>query len=129
MPSSRFVPFLGAFAGAALLTLVGCGGGKATGVTCPTDSTLTYQNFGQSFMGTYCLRCHNSALTGAARHDAPTDLNFDTLAGVKAASKDIDTEAAASATITNESMPPDGEKPTVDDRRKLAEWLACGSPQ
>ncbi len=127
--STRFVPFLGAFAGAALLTLVGCGGGKPTGATCPTGSTVTYTNFGQTFMSSYCLRCHNEAVTGSARKGAPTDVNFNTLDEIKAKSKDIDENAGASASVTNTEMPPDGDKPTLDDRKKLAEWLACGAPQ
>lgn len=128
MPS-RLVPFLGAFAGAAVLLLSGCWGGEATGVTCPpTGTTLTYQNFGQSFMGTYCLRCHNSTLAGNARNDAPSDVNFNTHEEVRAEAQDIDMQAGASATITNEEMPPDGERPSVEDRRKLSEWLACGAP-
>jgi uncharacterized membrane protein len=126
--TSRFVAFLGASAAAALLILVGCGGGQATGTTCPPDSTLTYQDFGQTFMGTYCLRCHNEALTGAARKNAPTDVNFNTVEQIRGESKNIDNQAGASATVTNEGMPPDGEKPSVDDRRKLSEWLACGAP-
>lgn len=126
--SSRFFPILGAFAGAALLTLVGCGGGKPTGATCPTGSTLTYQNFGQTFMSTYCLRCHNEALTGSARQNAPSDVNFNTVEEIRAKTKDIDEQAGASSTVTNEEMPPNGEKPTVDERQKLAEWLACGAP-
>ncbi|MFL5347506.1 MAG: hypothetical protein ACJ8AT_22195 [Hyalangium sp.] len=127
--SARFVPYLGAFAATALLTLAGCGGGKPTGATCPTGSTLTYTNFGQNFMGTYCLRCHNEALTGSARQDAPADKNFNTLDGIIKEEKDIDEQAGASDTVTNTEMPPDGEKPSVDDRKKLAEWLACGAPQ
>ena len=127
--SARFIPFLGAFASAALLTLVGCGGGKPTEATCPTGSTLTYSNFGQTFMGTYCLRCHNEALTGAARKDAPADVNFNTLAEIIKEKKDIDENAGASASVTNTEMPPDGDKPSLDDRKKLAEWLACGAPQ
>jgi mono/diheme cytochrome c family protein len=126
--SARFTSLLGASAAAALLMLAGCGGGKPTEATCPTGSTLTYQNFGQSFMSTYCLRCHNSALSGSARHDAPSDVNFNEPAGIQKEIKDIDTEAGAGATVTNQDMPPDGEKPSVDDRKKLAEWLACGAP-
>jgi len=127
--SSRLVPVLSSFAGAALLLLSGCGGGKETGTLCPTGgTTLTYQNFGQTFMGTYCLRCHNEALTGSARKDAPSDVNFNTLEQVRAEASEIDEQAGAGTDVTNEEMPPDGEQPSVEDRRKLAEWLACGAP-
>ncbi|WP_224373151.1 hypothetical protein [Hyalangium versicolor] len=128
MPS-RLASVLGAFASAAVLSLTGCGEGKATEMVCPTDNTLTYQSFGQTFMGTYCLRCHNTALMGSARHGAPSDVNFNTLEEIRAESKDIDKMAGASATVTNEEMPPDGEKPSVEDRRKLSQWLACGAPE
>jgi uncharacterized membrane protein len=127
--SSHLKTLLGAFAGASLLLLSACGGGEDTKTTCPTGgTTLTYQNFGQTFMSTYCTRCHNSALTGSARKDAPSDVNFNTIEGIKAESKEIDKWAGASATVTNDSMPPDGEKPSVEDRRKLSEWLSCGAP-
>jgi uncharacterized membrane protein len=126
--STRFASFLGALAGAAVLTLVGCEGGEPTGTSCPPGNTLTYENFGQTFMGTYCLRCHNEALTGSARKDAPSDLNFNTLEQVRAEADEIDEQAGAGATVTNEEMPPSGEKPSVEDRRKLSEWLACGAP-
>ncbi len=127
--STRPIVLLGAVAGATLLMLTGCGG-TPTEVTCPPNntSTLTYENFGGAFMGTYCLRCHNEALSGSARHDAPKDRNFNTVEEIRIEKADIDTEAGASATVTNTSMPPDGEKPSVEDRRKLAEWLACGAP-
>ncbi|KFE68593.1 hypothetical protein [Hyalangium minutum] len=119
---------LGAFAGASLL-LSACGGGEDTQTKCPTSGTsLSYQNFGQSFMSVYCTRCHNSALSGSERHGAPGDLNFNTMEGIHAEAKEIDKQSGASATVTNESMPPDGEKPSVEDRRKLSEWLACGAP-
>ena len=127
--SSHLKTLLGAFAGASLLLLSACGGGEDTKTACPTGgTTLTYQNFGQTFVSTYCTRCHNSALTGSDRKDAPKGVNFDTLEGIKAKADDIDKWAGASATVTNDSMPPDGEKPSVEDRRKLSEWLACGAP-
>lgn len=120
---------IGAFAGASLLLLSACEGGEDTKTTCPTGgTTLTYQNFGQTFMSTYCTRCHNSALTGSARNDAPADVNFNTVEEIRAEAKDIDKQAGAGATVTNDSMPPNGEKPSVEDRRKLSEWLACGAP-
>jgi hypothetical protein len=67
------------------LLLAGCDGhghdseGKPSGATCPNGSTLTYANFGQSFMTTYCMSCHDSAKSGAARNGAPAFHDFDTL--------------------------------------------------
>lgn len=126
--SARVRSVRGALAGAALLALVGCGGGKETGTTCPPGSTLTYQSFGQTFMGTYCLRCHNEALSGSARKDAPADVNFNTVEQIRAEAGEIDEQSGASANVTNQEMPPDGEKPSVEERRMLSEWLACGAP-
>lgn len=122
-PSPR--PLLAAFCATALL--VGCGG-SATGVTCPPDSTLTADTFGTAFMGQYCTRCHATSLKGSARQGAPSDVNLDTLAGVRAEAQDIDAWSGASDTLTNAQMPPSGPAPSVEERRKLSQWLACGAP-
>src|SRR5262245_5504262 len=45
--------------------------GPDSGADCPDNSTLTYKNFGEKFMSTYCLRCHSDKVTGAARNGAP----------------------------------------------------------
>lgn len=116
------------------LFMAGCGGGKPpeegkpTGVTCPTMQTLTYANFGKAFMDANCVRCHSSKLTGAARKGAPDDHNFDTAEDIRPLTEHIDELAGAGATITNTAMPPDEPRPGVEDRRRLAEWLACGAP-
>jgi uncharacterized membrane protein len=118
------------------IALTGCGDdsssdeeGSASGATCPTGSTLTYEAFGRAFMEHYCTRCHSSALSGAARNGAPSDHNFDTLAGIKGtAVEHIDEEAAAGPDRVNTAMPPNGPQPTEDERRLLGEWLACGTP-
>lgn len=100
--------------------------GEATGSTCPTDSTLTYDNFGKEFFASYCLSCHSSKVSGAARLGAPTDHNFDTLQGIQANIDHIDETAAAGPSATNTAMPPSGG-PTAEERKKLGEWLACGA--
>jgi len=104
-----------------LLASSGCGGddGKATGSTCPTDSTLTYADFGQVFFQTHCLACHGSR--------GPESPKFDSVAEIRANAADIDKEAAAGPNAVNTVMPESG---SVDEaeRRKLGEWLACAAP-
>src|SRR3989442_16033355 len=57
-----------------------CGSGS----TCPTGSTLTYANFGNDWMRTYCLDCHSAARQGADRRGAPPGSDYDTLDRVRA---------------------------------------------
>lgn len=110
-----------------------CGGddavlGPPTGATCPPSSQLTYANFGQAFMESYCTRCHSSTLTGEDRMGATLYHDFDTQRGVQQVADHVDQAAGAGPDATNESMPPDGTKPTLMERQQLAEWLACGAP-
>ena len=105
---------------AAGLGACGSGLGDATGSTCPTDSTLTYANFGQDFMQQHCLVCHSAS--------GPQSPKFDTIAQIRAASGDIDRAAAAGPNGVNTFMP-DGSSVDEAERRKLGEWLACGAPQ
>lgn len=99
----------------------GCGDepGVDTGSPCPSDSTLTYENFGQAFMQTNCLACHGSK--------GPESPKFDTVDQVRAHSMAIDEQAAAGPGGVNTKMPEGGSVPEAD-RRKLGEWLACGAP-
>jgi cytochrome c5 len=111
----------------------GCGGGEGvlgppTKAECPPASTLTYANFGQELMATYCTRCHASTLTGAARMGATAFHDFDTIDGIRAVREHIDQTAGAGPDATNETMPPNGSKPSLEERQKLAEWIACGVP-
>jgi hypothetical protein len=55
--------------------------GPASGATCPTENPPTYESFGQSFMQTYCTRCHSSELTGDARMCAPLYHDFGNAGG------------------------------------------------
>ncbi len=90
---------------------------------CPEDNILTSENFGAPFMLTYCNGCHSSSLGAGERADAPLDMNFDTLAEVRAQAPRIWMRAADH----NASMPPYGAPPQ-DERTRLGEWLACGAP-
>ncbi|HKP55443.1 MAG TPA: hypothetical protein VJV78_01910 [Polyangiales bacterium] len=103
--------------------------GPNSGATCPDDSKLTYANFGENFFKSYCLRCHSKNVTGDKRMGAPADHNFDTLAEIELVAMHIDQKAAAGPDSTNEAMPPSNPKPSLDDRKKLGEWLECGLPE
>src|SRR4051812_12351624 len=90
--------------------LVACGqsadtassSGQPTGATCPQDSELTYETFARDFMESYCTRCHASSLHSVDRQGAPSDHNFDTLAGLRATDSDhIDEQAAAGPDANN----------------------------
>jgi hypothetical protein len=101
--------------------------GPPSGATCsdPGASTLTYENFGEEFFSKYCLSCHSSKVKGEARMKAPADHNFDTYEEIELLAEHIDQKAAA-GTRTNTSMPLTDPKPTLDERKKLGEWIACG---
>ena len=102
--------------------------GPPTESVCPADSTLTYQSFGEPFMTSYCTSCHSSKLMGADRHGAPLLHDFDTLPGIMVFDQHIDETTASGPAATNTSMPLDGPAPSLDERRQLGEWLACGTP-
>ena len=106
--------------------------GPLTGATCPSaGSTLTYENFAKQFFSDYCLGCHSEKLSSAARNGAPADHNFDTYADVDLIRKHIDQMAGSGPSSTNTKMPPMNapKKPTMEERQKLSEWIACGDPQ
>ena len=102
--------------------------GPPTESVCPPTQTLTYENFGRPFMESYCTRCHHSALMGDDRMGAPTFHDFDTLFGIRAVSNHVDETSASGPAATNDSMPPNGAKPTLEERQRLGEWIACGMP-
>ncbi len=99
--------------------------GIPTGATCPDAGVLSYEDFGKPFMEAYCTRCHSSELEGAARNNAPSGHDFDSLAGILLVADHIDEMAAFGPDAMNDTMPPDGEKPTEAEREKLGQWLAC----
>jgi hypothetical protein len=112
----------------ALFALVACSGEAdptPTESVCPTDSTLTYDTFGQPFMEAYCTRCHSSTLHGDDRMGAPTFHDFDSELGILRVAEHVDEWAAAGPAAINTLMPPDGDKPTEAERRQLGEYLAC----
>lgn len=102
---------------------------RGTGALCPDEQTLTWEGFGQGFMEEYCLSCHSGDLVGAARHDAPVGMDFDTVELVRAHAARIDVRSGIGPDAANRTMPNGGLQPTEQERRDLAEWLACGAPE
>jgi hypothetical protein len=90
---------------------------------CPENSDLTYENFGEPFLLTWCTGCHSSNLQAGARENAPLNVNFDTVDEVRQLAPKIWLMAGD----FNTTMPPAGG-PQPDDRTLLGEWLACGAP-
>ena len=95
--------------------VAGCtSGGSSTGiqeVSCPPDSTLSYDNFGQSMIQTECMACHDrrSPVLG-------------TQAQIQARAAQI-----LDAAVYTDAMPQDGSM-SLAERELLGEWLACGAP-
>ena len=119
---------------APVLLLAACHGDHshdlpASGAVCPDVQTLSYQNFGKTFMDTYCVTCHSEALTTPAeRISAPIGHNFDTLDLIQMQIDVIDGTTAFGPDASNQSMPPVSLAPTEAERMQLGEWLACGAP-
>lgn len=88
---------------------------------CADAPTLTWDTFGQGFLISQCDGCHAS--TSPDRHDAPSDVVFDTPTQAWALAERI----LAVATGAEPTMPPNGGVPE-DDRTRLEWWLRCGVP-
>jgi len=89
---------------------------------CPEENFLTWENFGDPFFRSWCTGCHASTLSEESRREAPLELNFDSLDGVRSNIDLIWLRAADE----NQTMPPAGGPPHPE-RELLGEWLACGA--
>ncbi len=115
------------------LVVAGCGqpvtaSGKPSGTPCSSDLTLTYDNFGRAFLESYCLRCHSATVMGEAREGAPSSHNLDKVTDVRSLATHIDEYSGAGPEAVNTRMPPTEPRPSIEERRQLAKWLACDAP-
>lgn len=90
---------------------------------CPSDSIVSFENFGAPFMLDHCKGCHSATLPEDMRQMAPVDVNFDDLQDIRDQAQRIWARSADH----NVTMPPVGG-PSDEERRLLGEWLACGVP-
>lgn len=104
----------------------------------PDPQTLTWDSFGQPFMTDFCTSCHSSALPHDQRNGAPLYHDYDTLMSVLEIPDHIDSYAGSGPAADNTLMPPgrcpttpggpldrDCPKPSEQQRKDLAVWLAC----
>jgi uncharacterized membrane protein len=99
------------------LVLAACATNSSSGIdpasiTCPPDSTLTYENFGQVLIADQCLSCH-------ASKQSPTLTTQEAIQSNR--------QAILKVTVTGTKMPKDASMP-LEERELLGEWLACGAP-
>lgn len=104
----------------------------------PDPMTLTWDSFGKAFMTDFCTSCHSSALPHSQRNGAPLYHDLDTLTGVLVIVDHTDEQAGSGPAADNTLMPPDDcpttpggplnrscPKPSEQQRKDLAVWLAC----
>jgi len=97
------------------------GGDDTADAWCEEQPTVVYNNFGKSFMTTYCQGCHASAAVD--RYGAPEEVTFDDVDEVWSWQSRI----LARSTGDDPSMPPSGGV-HEDDRYLLLVWLTCADP-
>lgn len=104
-----------------LLAACGSSGSGSSGATGDAGTTgascadLTYDTFGKTFLDTYCISCHGSAL-------AEQNIRFDTLAGLTSH------KSKALSEVSSGGMPPRGAtSPSSDERAMFEEWIQCGA--
>ena len=101
--------------------LAGCKSDDEEGELPDVDCSGTLPTYAQVTAFTKCSVCHSSAFMGAARQEAPADVNFDTEAGALA-------HAMKAAEEVNEgAMPPAGSGVTLTEMEKqdLYRWTLC----
>ena len=124
-----------------LFALAACGDRPTpTGAVCPDPDPgePTWDDFGKPFFDKYCINCHQSSLPRSMRNGAPLYHDFDSLELTLQIANHTDEQAGIGPDASNHFMPParcpsvpGGRadiacmKPTDDERRELATWLAC----
>ena len=104
--------------------LLGCKGDEEQLLECPDESFVTYENFGEPFMLTWCTPCHSSHLvTEEERQGAPSGVNLDSYDDV------LDESAHIQLFVLDTDVMPPAGGPEEDDLDLLAEWIACGMPE
>jgi hypothetical protein len=148
----RFLSIAGAAAALSCSCNDDPGDGPPVVDECPNGTDLTYENFGQGFVHTWCLPCHTSVLDAddPRRQCAQPDVNFDTYAEVSALRLAMDDKIQGIVTTgpppddescngvpfapeclcveqSDMQMPPAGGV-SDEDAALFHEWAVCGAP-
>lgn len=83
----------------------------------------TYDTFALPLFTNYCLRCHSTTLSGAARNGAPLGYDWDDPASVRTHRGEM-----RNAVGVMNFMPPSAPRPTCDERARLVRWIDADSP-
>lgn len=113
----RTLPFL-------LLLVACCDAAQDTSEVmdnCSTD--LTYQNFGESFLITWCRGCHSATVPEDMRQMAPPTVNYNSLADAKRWRSEAISRVSNDGPLAR-SMPPSGG-PSDGERALFVEWMKC----
>jgi uncharacterized membrane protein len=104
-------------AAAFALIFTACATDASTGIdtstlTCPPDSTLSYETYGKLTIEQHCLSCH-------ATKEKP---RLNTVDDIR-----VNRNAILHAAVGTTRMPAGDDMP-LQERELLGEWLACGAP-
>ena len=88
---------------------------------CPDGADVAWADVEVLFTE-HCTSCHTSALSGADRQDAPTDIDFDAYETARQDPTGTWTQVHLGA------MPPAGAL-SADDKETIRVWYACETPQ
>jgi len=94
-----------------------------SGVPDSECTDLTWDNYGEGYLRSWCNGCHSSEVSGDGREGAPVGMDFDTYAGLQ---EHLD-RVVARGTGDEPTMPPVGGADDAE-RERFAEWLDCGAP-
>lgn len=99
-------------------TLVACGD-DLPAVDCTTPAVPKYSELA---IINACTTCHDSQKSGAARLEAPTDINYDTYEAAKAGAEEGVSE------VFGGTMPPGGGELSEELKTQFYRWGLCGTP-
>lgn len=98
-------------------------GAVDTATLDPECRTLTWDDYGEGYLRSWCGGCHSSAVPTEGRAGAPEGVDFDTHDGLL---EHLD-RVQARATGDAPTMPPVGGA-DAEERERFALWLDCGAP-